>query len=110
MYLLLLGQQSWLCHVLFGSLFSPAATPQNCQRGFSLKCSDFCPLSRGVPVLTDIDLSVSARHRKTRVLVRSCRLPRVPCAAYIPILFDFVVIVIGLRHDLLVVGDRDRST
>ena len=51
------------------------------QRSFFLYYPDLCPRSRGCPVLTHIDLSVSARHHTARVLVRSRRLLRVPCAA-----------------------------
>ena len=48
--------------------------PQNCQRGFFLYYAGLCPRSWGCPVLTHIDLSASARHNMTRVLVRSRRL------------------------------------
>ena len=83
-YVRLLGQRSsWPCRlsVRFGSPFSLASTPQNCKRGFFLYYSDMCPPSRGCPVLTPIDLSVSARHQETRILVRSRRFLRVSAAA-----------------------------
>ena len=50
------------------------------QRSFFLYC-DVCLGFRGGPVLLDIELSVSARYRKTRVLLRERRLLLLVAAA-----------------------------
>ena len=74
--------------------------PKICQRGFFPYNSDFCPRSRGCPVLTHTDLSVSARHHTTRILVHSRRLLRVSAA---------VVCGVNSHFDRFC-GDRDWST
>ena len=72
--------------------------PKTCQRGVFY--SDLCPWSRGCPVLTHIDHSVSARHHTTRILVHSRRLLRVSAA---------VVCGVNSHFDRFC-GDRDWST
>ena len=69
------------CLLLFYLFSRCQPLPKHCQRGFFLYYSDLCPRSRGCPVLTHIDLSVSARHHMTRILVRSRWLLRVSAAA-----------------------------
>ena len=60
-----------------------------CQPGFFLYYSDLCPPSRGCPVLTPIDLSVSARHQETHIPVRSRRPLRVSAAVVCGVISDF---------------------
>ena len=102
------------CSYVLGLFSRWQPPPKNCQRRFFLYYSDLCPRFRDCPVQTHIDLSVSARHHTTRILVRSRRLLRVSAAAVWGVnstLIIFVVIVIGLRHDFpLVFGDRGWST
>ena len=40
----------------------------------STVCCDPCPRSRGCQVISDIELSVSARHHTTRILLHARRL------------------------------------
>ena len=60
--------------ILVGALFSR-------QRSFFLYCCDVCLRFRGCPAVLNIELSVSARYQKTRVLLRARRLPLLFVAA-----------------------------
>ena len=75
------GCAAWIR--FFGDLFS-IFSPQRSFFLYYLTC-DMCLRFRGCPVVLDIDLSVSARHQKTRVLLCARQLvlllPR--CAAQI---------------------------
>ena len=69
------------CLYVLGLSFLVGNQPQKLESAAFLYYSDLCPRSRGCSVLTHIDLSVSARHHTTRVLVRSRWLLRVSAAA-----------------------------
>ena len=74
-------RRSAACLYVLGLFSCWQPPPKNCQREFFLYYSDMCPRSRGCLVLTHVDLSVSAQHHTTRILVRSWRLLRVSAAA-----------------------------
>ena len=60
------GCAAW---VFFGALFA-IFSPQRSFFLYYLTC-DMCLRFRGCPVVLDIELSVSARYQKTRVLLRA---------------------------------------
>ena len=68
--LLSCGGWRWMCH--FDTFF-------RCSLSFST--CDMCLQFRGCPVVLDIELSLSARDQKTRVLLRARRLPLLLVAA-----------------------------